>query len=170
MYNDVTTRYRLQLTRLPPYHCLNDPLSLITITVITHSCRLTDVLIDPTMMDVKRYTFAEVSKRDGSKGQPLWTVYRDSVYDLTKYIDEHPGGYDTIMEDAGKDCTRNFDDVGHTTDALILLAKYKIGEIVEEEKRYDENGKKKKKVLPAKPDGKPTSRSCLGVITCGLLG
>ncbi|KAJ8728491.1 hypothetical protein PYW07_006187 [Mythimna separata] len=126
--------------------------------------------IDSTMGDVKRYTLAEVSSRDGSKGQPLWTVYKDGVYDLTKYIDEHPGGYDTIMEDAGKDCTRNFDDVGHTTDALIILAKYKIGEIVEEEKRYDANGKKKKKVIPVKPDGKPQSRSCLGVITCGLLG
>ncbi|KAH9631925.1 hypothetical protein HF086_000262 [Spodoptera exigua] len=40
------------------------------------------------MSEVKRYTFAEVSSRDGSNGQPLWIVYKDSVYDLTKYIDE----------------------------------------------------------------------------------
>lgn len=40
------------------------------------------------MGEVKRYTFAEVAACDGSKGQPLWMVYKDSVYDLTKYIDE----------------------------------------------------------------------------------
>ncbi|KAF9412115.1 hypothetical protein HW555_009291 [Spodoptera exigua] len=125
---------------------------------------------DSRMSEVKRYTFAEVSSRDGSNGQPLWIVYKDSVYDLTKYIDEHPGGTDTILEDAGKDASRSFDDVGHSSDARQILVKYKIGEIVEEEKRYDANGKKKKRVVAAKPDDKPTTRSCFNIITCGLLG
>lgn len=35
------------------------------------------------------------------------------------------------MEDAGKDASRSFDDVGHSSDARAILVKYKIGEIVE---------------------------------------
>ncbi|PZC73667.1 cytochrome b5 [Helicoverpa armigera] len=122
------------------------------------------------MGDVKQYSLAEVRSRRGTNGQPLWIVYKDAVYDLTNYLDEHPGGADTILEEAGQDATSAFDDIGHSSDARVVLQKYKIGEIIEEEKRFDANGKKKKKVVAVKPDDKPTSRSCLGVITCGLLG
>uniref|UniRef100_A0A2A4IU75 Cytochrome b5 heme-binding domain-containing protein n=1 Tax=Heliothis virescens TaxID=7102 RepID=A0A2A4IU75_HELVI len=122
------------------------------------------------MGDVKQYTLAEVRARRGTNGQPLWIVYKDGVYDVTNYIDEHPGGAETILEEAGQDATSAFEDIGHSSDARAVLQKYKIGEIVEEEKRFDANGKKKKKVVAVKPDDKPTSRSCLGVITCGLLG
>jgi cytochrome b involved in lipid metabolism len=40
------------------------------------------------MADVKRYTMAEVALKKGRGNQPLWIVYKDSVYDLTKYIAE----------------------------------------------------------------------------------
>lgn len=46
------------------------------------------------------------------------------------YIFQHPGG-DVISEEGGTDATRAFDDVGHSSDAKTILAKYKIGEIVE---------------------------------------
>lgn len=36
-----------------------------------------------------------------------------------------------LLEHAGKDATENFEDVGHSTDAREMMAKYKIGELAE---------------------------------------
>ncbi|XP_059062404.1 uncharacterized protein LOC131855175 [Achroia grisella] len=119
------------------------------------------------MAAVARYTWEEVATHNGKNGSSIWIVYKDSVYDVTKYIHEHPDGPDSIMEVAGKDSTKDFDAAGHSSDARHILAKLKIGEIVEEEKKYDANGKKKKKVV-AVPPGK-NARSCCNVITCGLV-
>ncbi|KAL4715407.1 hypothetical protein ACJJTC_015178 [Scirpophaga incertulas] len=120
------------------------------------------------MVDVKRYTLSEVAQNKGREGQAIWVVYKDSVYDVTNYIREHPGGEDTIIEEAGLDATKVFDSVGHTADAKTIMEKLKIGELVEHEKKYDENGKKKKKVVTVPPE--KYNRSCINVITCGLLG
>ncbi|XP_026736510.1 cytochrome b5-like isoform X1 [Trichoplusia ni] len=125
-----------------------------------------------TMAELKRYTYADVAIRNGTKGQPIWMVYKDVVYDFTSYKDEHPGGYDTLMEGAGIDATSAFDDAGHSSDAYKQLEPYKIGVIVDEEKKYDANGKKikKQKVVAVQPEKQNTSRSCMNLITCGLIG
>ncbi|XP_004922825.1 cytochrome b5-like [Bombyx mandarina] len=119
------------------------------------------------MGDVQRYTLADVASRNG-KNAPVWIIYKDSVYDVTTYVDEHPDGPDSIMEQAGKDATKDFDQTGHTADAKTIMTKYKIGEIIEEEKKYDANGKKKKKVVSAPPE--KNNRSCINIVTCGLIG
>lgn len=36
-----------------------------------------------------------------------------------------------IGDVAGKDCTKEFDDFGHSSDAKQILKKFKIGELVE---------------------------------------
>ncbi|CAH2088407.1 unnamed protein product [Euphydryas editha] len=113
------------------------------------------------------YTIADVATRNGRGGGPVWMIYKDGVYDVTSYIPQHPGG-DVMLEEAGKDATKAFNEVDHTSDAAKILEKYKIGEIVDEEKKYDENGKKKKRVVAATDGNAP--RSCMNRITCGLLG
>lgn len=35
------------------------------------------------------------------------------------------------MEQAGKDATEEFEDVGHSSDAREVMQKYKIGELIE---------------------------------------
>ncbi|XP_041970058.1 cytochrome b5-like [Aricia agestis] len=119
-------------------------------------------------MGDKRFTEAEVAAHSGQDGRAAWIVYRDGVYDVTAYVAEHPGG-EVLLEEAGRDATAAFDDVGHSTDARAVLAKYKVGELVEEEKKYDANGKKKKRIVNV-PADKPEGRSCINVVTCGLLG
>ncbi|CAK1588839.1 unnamed protein product [Parnassius mnemosyne] len=119
------------------------------------------------MGELKQYKRADVASRNGQNNNPVWIIYKDSVYDVTSYVSQHPGG-DVILEEAGKDATKAFDDVGHSSDARTILDKYKIGEIVEEEKLYDASGKKKKRVIAAQPDTE--TRSCLNKCTCGLLG
>ncbi|KAL0830205.1 hypothetical protein ABMA28_003660 [Loxostege sticticalis] len=122
----------------------------------------------PAAGEVTRYTMADVKGRNGRSGAPAWIVYKDSVYDVTKYLSEHPAGGDVILEEAGTDATKAFDESAHTPDAKQIMAKFKIGELVEEEKRYDANGKKKKRVVKAEPEG--NRRSCMSIITCGLAG
>lgn len=39
------------------------------------------------------------------------------------------------MEQAGKDATEAFEDVGHSTDAREMMKRYKVGELVESERK-----------------------------------
>jgi cytochrome b involved in lipid metabolism len=38
-----------------------------------------------------------------------WIAFNGGVFDATPFLDEHPGGSDQIMNFAGKDATRDFD-------------------------------------------------------------
>ncbi|EOA96845.1 Cytochrome b5 type B, partial [Anas platyrhynchos] len=42
---------------------------------------------------------------------------------------QHPGGEEVLLEQAGKDATESFEDVGHSTDAREMLKQYYIGEV-----------------------------------------
>jgi nitrate reductase (NAD(P)H) len=50
------------------------------------------------------------------------------VYDVTKYLESHPGGADSITMNGGEDCTVEFEAI-HSKNAWKLLAKYQIGEV-----------------------------------------
>jgi cytochrome b involved in lipid metabolism len=39
-----------------------------------------------------------------------------------------------LLEEAGKEASEAFEDVGHSTDSREMLKKYKIGDIAENEK------------------------------------
>ncbi|NXU76425.1 CYB5B protein, partial [Oreotrochilus melanogaster] len=42
---------------------------------------------------------------------------------------QHPGGEEVLLEQAGRDSTESFEDVGHSTDAREMLKQYYIGEV-----------------------------------------
>ncbi|KAJ8444471.1 hypothetical protein Cgig2_024035 [Carnegiea gigantea] len=50
----------------------------------------------------RRYTKAEVSLHN--KRTDCWIIIKNKVYDVTSYVEEHPGG-DAIMTHAGDDST-----------------------------------------------------------------
>jgi len=83
--------------------------------------------------DLKKYTLKEVSQHNSNKS--TWLVIHDDVYDVTRFLDEHPGGEEVLLEQAGKDATENFEDVGHSTDARELMKDYHVGTIVEEDRK-----------------------------------
>lgn len=73
------------------------------------------------------YRIDEISKH--TTESDLWFVRRGKVYNVTPFVDEHPGGLDTLLAVAGKDGTIDFDAVGHSQSAIEDLEKYYIGEL-----------------------------------------
>ncbi|KAH7373210.1 hypothetical protein KP509_17G044500 [Ceratopteris richardii] len=49
------------------------------------------------------------------------------VYDVTRFLDEHPGGDEVLLSATGKDATNDFEDVGHSTTAKNLMEDYCVG-------------------------------------------
>ncbi|XP_005373133.1 PREDICTED: cytochrome b5 [Chinchilla lanigera] len=76
---------------------------------------------------VKYYTLEEIEKHKDSKS--TWVILHHKVYDLTRFLEEHPGGEEVLREQAGGDATENFEDVGHSTDARELSKTFIIGEV-----------------------------------------
>ncbi|KAI8120288.1 Cytochrome b5 [Lucilia cuprina] len=74
-----------------------------------------------------KYEMCEISENNGKNGKPVWIVVKGVVYDVTKFLKDHPGGEELILEYAGKDATRAFNDAGHSIDAIQDMKMYKIG-------------------------------------------
>ncbi|KAL2233497.1 UNVERIFIED_CONTAM: Cytochrome b5 isoform A [Sesamum indicum] len=58
-----------------------------------------------------------------------WVVIDGKVYDVSSYLDEHPGGDDVLLRATGKDATDEFEDAGHSKTARELMEQYCIGEL-----------------------------------------
>mmetsp|Transcript_3649 Transcript_3649/g.11432 ORF Transcript_3649/g.11432 Transcript_3649/m.11432 type:complete len:154 (+) Transcript_3649:2-463(+) len=80
----------------------------------------------------KTITLDEIKAHNSS--ETCWIAVDGIVYDITDFLDQHPGGEEVVLETAGTDATGSFDDVGHSSDARDQLKKYKIGELPAEEK------------------------------------
>lgn len=77
--------------------------------------------------DKKIIRLEEVAKNNSAAS--TWIVLDDKVYDVTKFLLEHPGGEEVIINVAGKDATDEFNDVGHSSDARRMAEDYLIGEL-----------------------------------------
>ncbi|KAI1636142.1 acyl-CoA dehydrogenase NM domain-like protein [Biscogniauxia mediterranea] len=53
-------------------------------------------------------TFTKSDVASHNKGDSLWIIIDDDVYDLTKFQDEHPGGKKILTRVAGKDASKQF--------------------------------------------------------------
>jgi len=95
-----------------------------------------------TSEELKKYTLQEVAEHNEKKS--VWVLIHDNIYDVTKFLEEHPGGEEVLIEQAGRDATEAFEDVGHSSDARDLMRQYKIGELVEEDKKNTKKVAEKK--------------------------
>ncbi|EXJ78404.1 nitrate reductase [NADPH] [Capronia coronata CBS 617.96] len=73
-------------------------------------------------------TIDELRKHDTEK-QP-WFVVNGEVYDGTAFLDEHPGGAQSIISAAGLDATEEFMAI-HSETAKAMMPKYHIGSLDE---------------------------------------
>lgn len=75
----------------------------------------------------KVFTLAEVSAHNSPKD--CWLVVEGRVYDVTKFLEDHPGGDDVLLSATGKDATDDFEDVGHSSTARALMDEFYVGDI-----------------------------------------
>ncbi|CCL99402.1 uncharacterized protein FIBRA_01420 [Fibroporia radiculosa] len=88
------------------------------------------------MSDSKIITFEEL-KANNTKDS-LYVLIHEKVYNVAKFIDEHPGGDEVILAETGKDATEAFEDVGHSDEAREILKTLFVGE-------FEKNGSLKTK-------------------------
>ncbi|XP_028176187.1 cytochrome b5 [Ostrinia furnacalis] len=83
--------------------------------------------------EVRKFTRQEVAARDTKASNTF--IIDNYVYDVAQFLDEHPGGHEVLVNAAGKDASEDFEDIGHSLDAKDLMKKYRIGELVDEDKK-----------------------------------
>ncbi|KAK2989621.1 hypothetical protein RJ640_027395 [Escallonia rubra] len=74
----------------------------------------------------KVYTKAEVSLHN--KRTDCWIIIKEKVYDVTSYIEEHPGG-DAILAHAGDDSTDGFYGPQHATRVFDMIDDFYVGDL-----------------------------------------
>ncbi|XP_047342490.1 nitrate reductase [NADH]-like [Impatiens glandulifera] len=75
----------------------------------------------------KTFTISDVKKH--SSADSAWIIVHGHVYDCTKFLKDHPGGSDSILINAGTDCSEEFDAI-HSDKAKKMLEDYRIGELI----------------------------------------
>jgi len=75
----------------------------------------------------KVFTLSEVSEHNSPKD--CWLVIDGKVYNVTKFLEDHPGGDDVLLSATGKDATNDFEDVGHSSSARAMMDEFYVGNI-----------------------------------------
>eukprot|EP00794_Sanderia_malayensis_P018731 gene18731-20620_t len=86
--------------------------------------------------------------KNHNDGKSCWLVIHDKIYDVTKFLEEHPGGEEVLLELAGSDGTESFEDVGHSTDARELMEQYFVGELAKADRVAQSSAKSKTGLYP----------------------
>ena len=74
------------------------------------------------------FTQEEVSRHDTL--DDCWVIYNGFVYDITIFLEKHPGGAELILNKGGKEISDLFNDENfhkHSSAAQNLIRNYKIG-------------------------------------------
>ncbi|KAL4325076.1 hypothetical protein GQ457_11G016460 [Hibiscus cannabinus] len=74
----------------------------------------------------KSYSKSEVNVHN--KRTDCWIIIKDKVYDVTSYVEEHPGG-DAILAHAGDDSTEGFFGPQHATRVFDMIDDFYIGDL-----------------------------------------
>ncbi|KAJ5469402.1 NADH-cytochrome b5 reductase 1 [Penicillium diatomitis] len=75
--------------------------------------------------DLPEYSMQDVAAHNSKND--TWIVIHGQVFDITEYLQDHPGGAEILVEVAGKDATADYEDVGHSEDAREIMQPYLIG-------------------------------------------
>ncbi|KAF3703890.1 Cytochrome b5 [Channa argus] len=86
---------------------------------------------------VRYYRLSEIEQQNSFKA--TWIIIHNKVYDVTKFLEEHPGGEEVLREQAGGNATESFEDVGHSTDAREMASGMLIGELHPDDRHKMDN-------------------------------
>ena len=78
-------------------------------------------------MPAKKIPMSEVSKHN--KEEDCWIVIRGKVYNVTEFIEEHPGGEGVLIAYGGTDCTEQFESVIHSQAASEIMKELYVGDL-----------------------------------------
>ncbi|KAM3860796.1 cytochrome b5 [Diretmus argenteus] len=81
---------------------------------------------------VKYFRLSEIEEQNTFKS--TWIIINNNVYDVTKFLEEHPGGEEVLREQGGGNATESFEDVGHSSDAREMASSMLIGELHPEDR------------------------------------
>jgi cytochrome b involved in lipid metabolism len=82
------------------------------------------------MFSSRIYTDEDVKAH--ADGRSCWISRNGKVYDVTKFLSDHPGGDDLILKFAGEDigdAMRDKDEHDHSDSAYEMLEEYCIGRL-----------------------------------------
>ncbi|ETN37257.1 uncharacterized protein HMPREF1541_08248 [Cyphellophora europaea CBS 101466] len=82
----------------------------------------------------KTLTPSDVSAHSSPDKGGMWIIVDDSVYDVTNFVDEHPGGAKILKRVAGKDATKQFWKYHNESVLKKYSPKLKIGVVGEKAK------------------------------------
>ena len=86
--------------------------------------------------ELKTFTKEDIEKHN--KETDCWIIFAGGVYDVTKFMQRHPGGKEKLLKFAGKDGTNAFNTKGngkgHIPMAVNFRESMKIGILKEEPK------------------------------------
>ncbi|EHK25124.1 uncharacterized protein TRIVIDRAFT_144462 [Trichoderma virens Gv29-8] len=102
------------------------------------------------MEEAVEYSLQEVGLHNNTGD--AWMAIHGEIYDVTKYIQSHPGGVEVLVEAAGTNASEVFDNAGHSDDAFDLMVPLRIGKL----KGYK---KRKARVAPVEPTTAPKRNS-----------
>ena len=71
------------------------------------------------------YTISEIKKHNTIND--CWIYSNNNVYDITNFINKHPGGANCLLKKAGTDCSNDY--YFHSKGGKSLWKKYRIGKI-----------------------------------------
>jgi len=94
------------------------------LTLKRFSCKTASPMAEQKLQE---YTAEEVVKH--SKRSDLWIIIHGKVYNVTPFLEEHPGGPEVLENHGGHDATQDFEDVFHSPKARELMQKYVIGSL-----------------------------------------
>ena len=113
------------------------------------------------------YSLEEVqkhSKNVTSTPPSYWIVIHNKVYDVTTWLDDHPGGDEILMDNSGTDATEPWEDIGHSTEARGRMKKYLIGELRQEDRPNIPEKERSNKELSTSPPNNTTDKSSWSLI------
>ncbi|KAJ5116533.1 hypothetical protein N7456_000881 [Penicillium angulare] len=79
----------------------------------------------PVEAELPEYTLKDVAAHN-TKGD-TWIIIHGQVFNITEYVQDHPGGAEVLVETAGTDATAAYEDVGHSEDAREIMQPYLVG-------------------------------------------
>ena len=79
---------------------------------------------------LKEYTLADVAQHNSQKD--VWIVVKGKVYDVTPYVEEHPGGL-AILRNAGGNATEGFHGPQHPPRVFDIIDDFLIGKLSTQE-------------------------------------